>query len=75
MNQADDHMRVTNTRGRNLPLSHNLAVHIGQSKTQAGTSNVGADDIHRFDLLRISDTTGRFLLQHQLTNLGYRWMH
>jgi hypothetical protein len=68
-------MRVADTHGRNLPLGHNLPIHAGERKTQAGASNIGAYDIPRFDLLRIPGSTGQFLLQHRLTYLGYKWMH
>ena len=62
VNQAHNHMWVTNARGRNLPFSQDLAVHVGQSKTQAGASDIGAHDIARFDLLRIPTWTGGFLV-------------
>ena len=59
VNQSYDHMRIANARSRNLPLGHNLAIHTGESKAQAGAPDVGAYDITRFNLLRIPNWHGR----------------
>ena len=79
LNQAHHYLRVTNARGGDLPLSQDLAVHAGESKTQAGASNIGAYDIARLwldrYLLRTPTGAGGFLLPHRLNNLGYRWIH
>ena len=44
-NQAHHYMRIANARGRYRPLSQDLAIHAGESKTQVAASDIDAYDV------------------------------